>query len=86
MIMARKTIPPIPTDEQEPVITVPVAYPVQVIEGLSVDDLMKDLTDADGLVTVKVLVSHDSFYAGSTVRLPPSERLVSMIINDWVEV
>jgi len=81
--MARKTIPP---DEQEPVVTVPVAYPVQVIEGLSVEDMMKDLTDADGLVTVRVLVSHDSLYAGTTVRLPPSERLVSMIINDWVEV
>jgi len=84
--MARKTVPPIPTDEQEPVITVPVAYPVQVIEGLSVEDLMKDLTDADGLVTVRILVSHDSFYAGTTVRLPPSERLVGMIISDWVEV
>jgi len=36
--MARKTIPP---DEQEPVVTVPVAYPVQVIEGLSVEDMMR---------------------------------------------
>lgn len=55
------------------------------IMGLTVDDMIKDLADSDGLVTVTVLVSHDSFYAGATVRLPPSERLVSMIISGWVE-
>jgi hypothetical protein len=55
------------------------------IEGLSVEDLIKDLTDPDGLVPVTVLVSHDNLYAGSRVRLPPSERLVSLIIAGWFE-
>lgn len=55
------------------------------IEGLSVEDLIGDLTDSDGLVPVTVLVSHDNLYAGSRVRLPPSERLVSLIIAGWFE-
>ncbi len=80
--MARKDIP---VDDRELVKVAPTITPVQIIEGLTVEDLMKDLTDSDGLVTVKVMVSHDSFYAGSMVRLPPSDRLVSMIISGWLE-
>lgn len=56
------------------------------IAGLTVEDLIKDLVDPDGLILVEVLVSHDSFYAGDLVRLPPSERLVSLIIAGWLDV
>lgn len=93
--MARKSI----KDPEALVDAAPVDKPIQTlvsrddlynnvtapIIGLTVDDMIKDLTDSDGLVPVTVLVSHDSLYAGTTVRLPPSERLVSLIISGWVE-
>lgn len=93
--MARKSI----KDIEALVDAAPVDEPIQTlvsrddlynnvtapIIGLTVDDMIKDLTDSDGLVPVTVLVSHDNFYAGTTVRLPPSERLVSLIISGWVE-
>lgn len=75
-------IEPPPVAQAMPLVT----PPVEVIGALEVESMLKDLMGPDGLIEVDVLVSHDDLYAGSRVRLPPSDRLVGLIIAGWLDV
>lgn len=73
------------TSTQEPTVDLPAEHSTTVQGGGVYRTVLAPYL-RDGMLRLRVLVSHDALFAGDVVRVPPSERVAGLLEIGFLEI